>query len=794
MLDTEHDPDLGDMLGEQDNLDDLKGFFREWLSGAEGGEYSERVDRLRQQKRGLRLIVNLNHLRARDPERTQRLLRRPKPFIFALSEAAKELALERDPSFGKVLGDKRVEVGFEGSLGHQHVSPRGLVSRFMSSLVCVEGIITKCSNVRPKVTKSVHYCPATGKYVERVYRDDTTLELGLEVGGRNQHATGSMYPTKNDEGERLETEYGLCQYKDSQVVFVQEMPERAPLGQLPRSVEVVLNDDLVDLVKPGDRVQMVGVYRALSQGGLGFKTVILANNVQLLGKDVHGIQMTPKDVVNIRGMAARADVLELLGNSLAPAIYGHDQIKQALVLQLLGGEEKNLPNGTHLRGDVNILMVGDPSTAKSQLLRAVLNIAPLAINTTGRGSSGVGLTAAVTTDRETGERRLEAGAMVLADRGVVCIDEFDKMSEADRVAIHEVMEQQTVTIAKAGIHASLNARCSVVGAANPVYGQYDKSKRPQENIGLPDSLLSRFDLLFVVLDQLDAENDRAISGHVLRAHRYRRPGAGMEPERLDGKKMHQLGEEEEEQDMNPDEEAPVWEKFHPLLHAGRADGGSKQELLNQKFFKKYLQYAKSKCHPALTTDAREYIASAYAALRGKQDSKTLPVTARSLETVIRLATAHAKARLSQQVEEVDCLRAMDLMNYALYHETQQGGDDESDDEAEEEEHPSNRSGKSKRTERTEGVPAPQAEGTQQQKRQKATSELSKELVESCLARLLKETRSDTTSVDAVLSKLNAEAAKAAGSGEYSRSDLEAILVAMEAGDRIMLEGDMVHQV
>jgi DNA replication licensing factor MCM3 len=300
-------------------------------------------------------------------------------------------------------------------------------------------------------------------------------------------------------------------------------------------------------------------------------------------------------------------------------------------------------------------------------LRTALQIAPLAISTTGRGSSGVGLTAAVTTDVETGDRRLEAGAMVLADRGMVCIDEFDKMSEADRVAIHEVMEQQTVTIAKAGIHASLNARCSVLAAANPVYGQYDKSRRPQENIGLPDSLLSRFDLLFIVLDQLDPENDRRISDHVLKGHRYRRPGTDMEPEPLQA-----VADDDDEDEEGESRRTVVWQKPH---HQSTTSTGNSSDpdnhddhVLSQEFLRKFIYYAKKQIKPTLTEEAREYIANRYAEMRAKQDDKTLPVTARSLETIIRLSSAHAKARLSGDVEVPDCEGAMDILGFALYHE------------------------------------------------------------------------------------------------------------------------------
>ncbi len=463
---------------------------------------------------------------------------------------------------------------------------------------------------------------------------------------------------------------------------MQEMPERAPAGQLPRGVDVIMDDDLVDRVKPGDRIQLVGVFRSLGNAGSGsstFRTLILANNVILLssksGGGIAQATITDTDIRNINKVSKKKNVFELLSQSLAPSIYGHDHIKKAMLLMLLGGMEKNLDNGTHLRGDINILMVGDPSTAKSQLLRFVLNTAPLAIATTGRGSSGVGLTAAVTTDKETGERRLEAGAMVLADRGVVCIDEFDKMSDIDRVAIHEVMEQQTVTIAKAGIHTSLNARCSVIAAANPIYGQYDTHKDPHRNIALPDSLLSRFDLLFVVTDDIDDFRDRQISEHVLRMHRYRQPGTEEgAPVREQPTQMLGVGLEDEQDANRP---TNVYEKFNIMLHAGvtvttSRGSGRKVEVLSIPFIKKYIQYAKSRIKPVLTKGAADLIVATYSALRNDElegnQRKTSPMTARTLETLIRLSTAHAKARLSNRVEERDAEAAESILRFALFKE------------------------------------------------------------------------------------------------------------------------------
>ncbi|THD24321.1 Dna replication licensing factor mcm3 [Fasciola hepatica] len=637
--------------------------FLEFLD--ETDEYKDRINALITRD-SVRLIININDLRRENPIRCK-------------------------------------------SFGSKHVTPRTLNASLLGHMVCLEGIVTKASLIKPKVVCSVHYCPTTKKSIERRYADLTSLEA---------YPSSGVYPTKDDEGNLLETEYGLSIYQDHQSLTVQEMPETAPAGQLPRSVDVLLDNDLVDAVQPGDRVQVIGQYRCLPGKRNGytsasFRTVLIANNIQSLSKE-SGPSFSDKDISMMRLISKRNDVVSLLTRSIAPSIYGHDQIKRAILLLLLGGVERSLSNGSRIRGDINVLLMGDPSVAKSQFLRFVLHVAHRAIATTGRGSSGVGLTAAVTTDMETGERNLEAGAMVLADRGIVCIDEFDKMSDIDRTAIHEVMEQGRVTIAKAGIQAKLNARCSVLAAANPVYGRYDQYKTPMENIGLQDSLLSRFDLLFIVLDKADPESDRAVAEHVLRIHRFRGPGE-QEGEALPLHNVARLlttgadplsgaGQEEvEDEDLGPDgsrrrDEDQVYVQQSDLMKPSSRVRSNDQ--LTVKFLQKYLHVARQ-LKPQLTKEAASILAEKYCDLRAQEAAegvgrigggdrsrmrRTQPITARTLETLIRLATAHAKARMSKTVTKKDAESAVELVSFVLFKEVLEkrrkrdraaAGDDES---------------------------------------------------------------------------------------------------------------------
>uniref|UniRef100_A0A914PE96 DNA replication licensing factor MCM3 n=1 Tax=Panagrolaimus davidi TaxID=227884 RepID=A0A914PE96_9BILA len=605
-----------------------------------------------------RLIVDLDDVRRKLPERAKGLCEDFVNEIVCFEQALKDMAARNDTDYAK---NNELHIGFEGAFGNGHVNPRSLKTKFLGHLVCCEGIVTRCSSVRPKITKSVHYCPATKKTLEKKYTDSTSYET---------FPTSNVYPTEDENKNPLETEVALSTYKNHQTFSIQELPECAPAGQLPRSIDVIVDDDLADRCKPGDRVRVVGLYRVLpnKQNGVSsgnFRAVLICNNILLTSKELQP-NFSPEDIKNIRKMSKRKDILELLANSLAPSIFGHEEVKKAILCLLLGGKETLLENGTRLRGDINVLLIGDPSVAKSQMLRYVLHTAPRAIATTGRGSSGVGLTAAVVSDSDSGERSLEAGAMVLADRGIVCIDEFDKMTDMDRTAIHEVMEQGRVSISKAGIHAKLNARCSVLAAANPVLGRYNLYKSPMENIGMQDSLLSRFDLIFVLLDEHDIERDRRLGENVIKLQSYRTPG---EP---DGTVLRINSAIETLSTFDHDQAAESGNTDIYEKNRGWTAVAESQKVLSANFMRKYIYMAKA-IKPQLTEAASSYISDRYAELRSFDTSKsdrerTMPVTARQLETLIRLSTAMAKSRLAKTVEKSDAEKAYQLLYFACFKE------------------------------------------------------------------------------------------------------------------------------
>jgi len=628
-----------------------------------------------------RVTIDINRMRESDPTLVNMVLKNPLKIIPLMEKKLDEIStnFKGEKVQSNTIQSKKEEklhLNLQGMLGTHLVSPRGLTAELTNQYVGVQGIVTRISEVRSKLVYSVHYCEETKKGNIKEYNDqmkiaESSNTYGQPLNGNFEigKASGFMnnaIPQRDINHNPLTLEYGHSKFRNNQTILLQEPPERTPLGQLPRSVEVILEGDLVDKVKPGDRIQVNGVFKTIATMATntsgGVKTVLIGTNVQELNNDIQQNEFTGEDLKRIRELSKQRNVFDVLANSIAPGIYGHQDIKRALVLQLLGGNETNLEDGTHLRGDINILMIGDPSTAKSQFLRYMLNIAPNAINTTGKGSTGVGLTAAVVVDRDLGERHLEAGAMVLGDRGIVCIDEFDKMNEVDRVAIHEVMEQQTVTIAKAGIHVSLNARCSVLAAANPIYGQYQSDVSASRNIGFPDSLLSRFDLCFIVLDEHSSELDRKISEKVLDNHMFT----------IDAAKFGDDAEDkviEPEIKLEENKKTTMYEKYNPRT---KSDNNN---ILTKEFLRKYIYYAKNKINPSLTREATDYISKSWTNIREKSVSeewkgKTIPVTVRTLESLIRLATAYAKARLSQKVEKQDALNAVELLTNSFFAENE----------------------------------------------------------------------------------------------------------------------------
>lgn len=483
---------------------------------------------------------------------------------------------------------------------------RELKASFIGKLIMIEGIITRTSAVKQLLKLAVFQCPICGR------------ELLIEQGG-----TTITTPNQCDDCGR-KGRFKLLQEKsefvDWQRVRVQERPEELPPGQLPRSIDCILQGDLVDTIRPGDRVYVIGILQPRQESSklATFSVEIDVNYIEISEKGMEEVQITPEDEKAIMELAKDPLLYQKIFSSIAPSIYGYEEIKEAIAYQLAGGVPKIMPDGIKVRGDINILLVGDPGTAKSQLLQYVAKIAPRGIYTSGKGATAAGLTATVVRDKETNEFFLEAGALVLADNGIACIDEIDKMRAEDRVAMHEAMEQQTISIAKAGIVVQLNARTSILAAANPTFGRYVPQRSIAENLSeLPVTILSRFDLIFPLMDRPQEARDRAMTEHIL------------------------------------------------ALHQGMAV--SKASIISPELLKKYFYYIRKNVRPKLSEKAAKKIEEFFLEMRGKSEGtdSPVPITMRQLEALIRLAEARAKLALKEEVMEEDVEPVIKLMKSFL---------------------------------------------------------------------------------------------------------------------------------
>lgn len=403
------------------------------------------------------------------------------------------------------------------------LSIRDLNATNVAHLVRIPGIVIGASVLSSKATLLAIQCRGCG-FVEKLTVEGgiSGVTLPRQCGNREPRGPGEQCPL-----DPYFVSHESSQFIDSQIIKLQEAPDAVPVGELPRHIVVSADRYLTNRVVPGSRCTVMGVFSIYSSQKAGKQESVAIRNPYLravgittdLDHTLKGSQsFTEEEVQEFEEMSRLPDLYDRFARCIAPSIYGNADIKKAIACLLMGGSKKVLPDGMKLRGDINVLLLGDPGTAKSQLLKFTEKVSPIAIYTSGKGSSAAGLTASVQRDTQTREFYLEGGAMVLADGGVVCIDEFDKMRDEDRVAIHEAMEQQTISIAKAGITTILNARTSVLAAANPIFGRYDDLKSPGENIDFQTTILSRFDMIFIVRDDHDRNRDETIARHVMNIH------------------------------------------------------------------------------------------------------------------------------------------------------------------------------------------------------------------------------------------------------------------------------------
>jgi DNA replication licensing factor MCM5 len=471
------------------------------------------------------LEVSLEDLASFNALLADDLTRKPSEYLPLLEDAAKEVADEITsprPVGEENVSDIQVMLKAESS----PVQIRQLKSEHMSHLVKVPGIVISSSAVRAKATKITIQCRSC-----RNFQSNIPIRPGLEGYTLPRKCTTDQVGRAKCPIDPYFIVPDKCKCVDFQMLKMQESPDAVPNGELPRHIQLYCDRYLTDKVVPGNRITVLGIYsiKKISMKA-GKSSDKLSAGIRRPYIRVVGIQvetdgpgrtgsssLTPQEEEDLRKLTSRPDIYDIVAKSIAPSIYGSMDIKKAIACLLFGGSRKRLPDGLTRRGDINLLLLGDPGTAKSQLLKFVEKVAPIGVYTSGKGSSAAGLTASVLRDPVSRNFIMEGGAMVLADGGVVCIDEFDKMREDDRVAIHEAMEQQTISIAKAGITTTLNSRCSVLAAANSVFGRWDDTKG-DANIDFMPTILSRFDMIFIVKDEHNVEKDMRLAKHVLQVH------------------------------------------------------------------------------------------------------------------------------------------------------------------------------------------------------------------------------------------------------------------------------------
>ena len=558
------------------------------------------------------------------------LLKNPSKVIGDVKDAVKTYNL----IFTKEEEDKADEINIRFIKLPKRTNIRDIRATHINTFISVEGIVRKVTEVRPRLVYGVFRC----------------LNCGTLTQPYAQPSFGAFTePYRNctqcERQTKFELVPALSKFVDTQKVRIQESPEGLRGGEQPQSLDVDITDDLVSNVSPGDRVIINGIMRSYQKTNGTTKSPLFdlylqANSIEMSEKEFEEVEISEEDEREILELSRDPEIYRKFGHSIAPSIYGNEEVKESIALILFGGVMKTLPDGTHLRGDIHMLLVGDPGIAKSQMLRYVIRLAPRGIYTSGKSSTSAGLTAtAVKDDFGDGRWTLEAGALVLADMGIAAVDEMDKMDKDDRSSLHEAMEQQSISVAKAGITATLRSRCALLGAANPKMGRFDQYGSISDQINMPPSLLSRFDLIFIMRDRPDQQLDRAIGEHILKAHEV--------GELLELNKKSPI--ENLSEDGLKNRLAPVTPEIDPVM------------------FRKYVAYSKRNCIPQISNEARDILIQYYLGLRGiaADTSKPVPVTARQLEALVRLAEASARVRLSPTVDESDANRVITIVDRCL---------------------------------------------------------------------------------------------------------------------------------